>query len=73
VVEDITAIGLSGFEFNSFILTVSITMAIMFTAIAEITEKLYEKEKGKINEVIRKEGKAIKKEEKAIKKFEKRM
>ena len=73
IIEDIMAIGLSGVEFNTFVLTISIVIASAFTAIAEITERLYEKEKTNINRAIKKEKKAIKKEERAIKKFEKRM
>jgi len=71
IVENLTAVTLTGIEFNTAFLIIMIVVAIFFTAVAEITEIIFEKEKPKIEKMIKKEEKAIKKEEKIIEKDEK--
>lgn len=62
-----TTISLSGIEFNTAFLIITIFVAIFFTVLAEITEIIFEKEKPKIEKIIKKEENAIGKEENVIK------
>lgn len=68
MIEDFTALTLSGVEFNVATFILVFFIALIFTSIAEITEKLVEKkEPQKIMKFIKKEGKIIKKDGKILK------
>jgi len=68
MIEDFTALTLSGVEFNVATFTLVFFVALIFTTIAEITEKLIEKkEPQKIVRFIKKEEKAIERNGKILK------
>jgi hypothetical protein len=66
IIEDVSAMFLSGVEFNIVVLITVTVIATIFTAIAEMTEFLFKKEEPKIEKIIKKEEKIIKTEEKKI-------
>jgi len=71
VIEDLIAITIHGVEFDFIVLINVFVIALVFTGIAEITERLYKKEETEIKEYEKKVGKAIKKEEDFIEDEEK--
>jgi steroid 5-alpha reductase family enzyme len=59
VIEDMIAVTIHGVEFDMDVFVI----ALVFTGIAEITERLYKKEESEIKEYEKKVEKVIKKEE----------
>ncbi|MFH1229810.1 MAG: hypothetical protein V1678_05320 [Candidatus Aenigmatarchaeota archaeon] len=77
VIEDIIAMSIHGMEFDLVVLVNVFIIAMVFTGIAELTERLYKKEEPEIKEYGKKMKSAIKKEEDFLeseeKNFEKRI
>ena len=68
IIEDLTALSLHGIEFNIAVFTTVFFIALIFTTVAELTEKFVEKkEPQKIVKFIKREEKVIKKDGKIIK------
>jgi len=68
IIEDVTAMSLHGIELNLAVLTTVSVIALVFTTIAELTEKFVQKkEPQKIAKFIRKKEKIIKKDGKIFK------
>ena len=63
IVEDIIAMTVHGVEFDMIIVINVFFIALIFTGIAQMTERLYKEEKDEIKEYEKKVGKVIKKEE----------
>ena len=63
VIEDMIAVTIHGVEFDMVVLINVFVIALVFTGIAEITERLYKKEESEIKEYEKKVEKVIKKEE----------
>ena len=63
VIEDVIAVTLHGVEFDIVVLINVFVIALFFTGIAEITERIYKKEEPEIKEYEKKFEKVIKKEE----------
>jgi DMSO reductase anchor subunit len=70
VVEDFISLTIHGVEFNLVVFSTVFVIALIFTIVAEVTEKLAKKETPKIKKFITKEEKVIKK---IIKKEEKKL
>lgn len=66
IVEDLVAFYFHGAEFDVAILIIVVSVATVFTAIAEITEFIFKKEEPKIEKFVHKEEKAFKSEERKI-------
>jgi Na+-transporting methylmalonyl-CoA/oxaloacetate decarboxylase gamma subunit len=63
IIEDLIAVTIHGVEFDIVVLMNVFIIAIVFTFISEITERLYKKEEPEIKEYEKKVEKVIKKEE----------
>lgn len=62
VFEDLISLTIHGVQFDIIVFLTVVTIAIIFTTVAEVTEKLVErKEHKKIIRFVKKEKKAIKK------------
>ena len=72
VIEDLIAVTLHGVEFDIIVLINVFTIALLFTGIAEITERIFKKEEPKLEKFIKKEEDFIEDEEKVIEKKIKR-
>jgi len=71
VIEDMIAVTIHGVEFDIVVLINVFVIALVFTGIAEITERLYKREEHEIKEYEKKVEKVIKKEEDLIEDEEK--
>ena len=71
VIEDLIAVSIHGVEFDIIVLINVFIIALLFTGIAELTERLYKKEEDELKEYENKVEKFVKKEEDVIEDEEK--
>jgi hypothetical protein len=72
IIEDLIAVSLHGVEFDIIVLINVFLIALIFTAISEVTESLVKREEPKIEKFIKKEEDFIGDEERSIKRKIKR-
>lgn len=77
IIEDLIAVTTIGVKFDFQLLSHIVILALIFTAIAHRTEKLFEKEAEKVEEFVEIEEpkikKALKRERKFLRRIEKRI